>query len=374
MSLSSVDFSSGVRSSGLVYDAQQGRSQILLELLSHISSSKDPQTKLLEQFVELMLDSELPGPLPSLTKGDMLGQGSQFRVHKAETFQYKESWHAVGVGVVAVKEPICSLRSDNMLILADPNYRRQIHDMYLEMFALTRESLRSHPNVISLLAWGRDTVTWQKPFMLVMEFASQNLQELMETLGSTIDFEQKWQLCCHVGAGLDAIHDCGLAHGDLKPQNILICTEETGFRAKIADFGFCIDETDLEISQVIIGTPGWQAPEIEKNTFQVAQIDMADNFSYGLVIWSVMLLLGRCPPRSLFKSRSDAAIENYHQGCFEVSNALQEMLLQALRGLLQEDVSKRLSQISHLVASGQMAHMERYTIPCLPPSKPENNA
>jgi hypothetical protein len=92
-----------------------------------------------------------------------------------------------------------------------------------------------------------------------------------ETLTSWMRQFRTWQdivdMFVQVGAGLSAVHNAGLVHRDFKPDNVLV--DRKG-RARVADFGLA--RVDLEGDQspmaqplthsdVVMGTPGYMAPE-----------------------------------------------------------------------------------------------------------------
>lgn len=69
---------------------------------------------------------------------------------------------------------------------------------------------------------------------------------------------------------IDFIHKKGIAHRDLKPDNILINKIEEGeYKVKIADFGLSefLDGPDNKYGKLWkkCGTPGYVAPEIFSN-------------------------------------------------------------------------------------------------------------
>jgi eukaryotic-like serine/threonine-protein kinase len=88
-------------------------------------------------------------------------------------------------------------------------------------------------------------------------------------------------LAVGVAAALTAIHAVGLAHGDLKPRNVLL----SPFGPKVVDFGVAriIGRTG-PIGAGVFGTPGWLAPE------QLAghpPSPASDVFAWGLlVVWA----------------------------------------------------------------------------------------
>lgn len=78
---------------------------------------------------------------------------------------------------------------------------------------------------------------------------------------------------------LCAIHDAGLVHRDLKPSNVLLAAD--GLR--VIDFGIALaaDSTALTESGLIVGTPGYMAPEVLRTG---AVSSASDVFALGAVM------------------------------------------------------------------------------------------
>jgi len=90
--------------------------------------------------------------------------------------------------------------------------------------------------------------------------------------------------------GLEAVHKAGIAHRDLKPQNLLL---DVNFCIKITDFGLSkIMETEQDriMKTTYVGTRGYQAPELLKNQ---KYTNACDVFSMGVVLF---ILLAGYPP------------------------------------------------------------------------------
>jgi serine/threonine protein kinase len=77
-------------------------------------------------------------------------------------------------------------------------------------------------------------------------------------------------------------------HGDIKSENVLICTTKSGgVVAKLADFGCAI--ADLEPSDRVklpAFTLPWNAPESHEH-LPAADLQYTDIYSYGLLVWRV---------------------------------------------------------------------------------------
>ncbi|KAI8941751.1 hypothetical protein NX059_002955 [Plenodomus lindquistii] len=293
------------------------------------------RTKLQDLFDELRPET-LAGPVSLIGVPIKIGEGGQFYVYKQEVgFLDRQTFDA---STVAVKRPL-KLKSDPNpdapIDLADSKVQESLGHIRNEIQALTHPDLRHHPNIVRLLSWAFGE-EWDRPFVLVLELAHEDLASALKQKDAPPDF-MKVRFCSDIANGLEAIHQAQIVHGDLKPANVLIFRGETRFVAKLADFGFSTDED----TQALGGTPGWQPPETKSSL-------LGDCFSYGLLVWSVLFLGGEAPPHSTSQSRKDLALAHVdaHRNRYPV--LVTERIKTALSGLLEVDMTRRSCRVDDI--------------------------
>jgi len=173
----------------------------------------------------------------------------------------------------------------------------------LELQVLQHERASHHPNIVNVLA-----VSWQQfttmvgscdiyP-ILVMELACPQhptLGDLIKSDAVTLSLPVKLSLLRDVFEAVSTIHDLGVVHGDLKPENVLIFRATDGkLTAKISDFGFSQASTGSRGPKFEAGgTEYWNAPECLRNAPEsvrsFAKTRTRDTYSYALLFCFVLL-------------------------------------------------------------------------------------
>jgi serine/threonine protein kinase len=189
------------------------------------------------------------------------------------------------------------------------------------------ESLKQirHPNVMKLYAYNLNakypTSTARKidTILLVLEFApGGEIFDILYYTNALEDFLARTYFRQSI-FGLEACHNAGVAHRDIKPQNLLL---DSRFNIKITDFGLSkVFESDADaiMKTTYVGTKGYQAPELLLDR----PYDLAcDIFSMGVVLF--ILITGYPPFEQAhvsdrwFKPLATgnfAKFWKYHHGC-----------------------------------------------------------
>jgi serine/threonine protein kinase len=165
-----------------------------------------------------------------------------------------------------------------------------LQSIRLEIEALCHEPLRKHPNIIDILGtgWSRLSSVHNHLFpALFLEFATHGTLEQYLSDNSTVPAD-RMRLARDVGEGLNALHESGIVHGDLKLENVLVFDRGDGaVVAKLADFGSTVQLTEFEY-RFRGGTRPWNAPEWQQAIEPIYQHSL-DIYSFGLLTWSLCL-------------------------------------------------------------------------------------
>ncbi len=102
---------------------------------------------------------------------------------------------------------------------------------------------------------------------------------------------EKTALIRDVAAALEAAHQDGLIHGDIKPGNILLSVDKDGKKtALLSDFGLArlmAEECDRQSSDAILGSPQYMSPEQVEEDPRPADMS-SDIFSLGAMAFEIL--------------------------------------------------------------------------------------
>src|SRR5258706_56608 len=157
----------------------------------------------------------------------------------------------------------------------------------------------NHPGIVSVYEYGEDA---QHAYIAKEYVEGNSLREYLSN-GSPFDEHDSISIMAQLLDALQFAHDHAVWHRDIKPANILVMSSG---RIKLTDFGIArIESADRTKTNVIMGTPGYIAPEM----YLSGQIDQrVDIFSAGVLFYN--LLSGQAP----FRGRSEAVMYDvcYH--------------------------------------------------------------
>ena len=140
----------------------------------------------------------------------------------------------------------------------------------------------SHPNVLRVFDFGE----MHGAKLISMAYVdSPNLREIIRRAGR-LSWVQSVNYGVQICSGLEAAHAAGVIHRDLKPQNILVDSED---RVYVADFGLAkaLGEDQSLVSQIgqRPGTPCYMSPE---QCLGLPVDQRTDVFSFGAVLHAML--------------------------------------------------------------------------------------
>ncbi len=159
-----------------------------------------------------------------------------------------------------------------------------------------------HENVVTIYQVDQDR---DVPFLAMEFLPGESLEDRLKNAAGTLPPAEVMRIGKEVAEGLAAAHEQGLIHRDIKPANIWLAERSTplspggrgtggeGGRVKILDFGLARaarEESGLTQQGVVVGTPGYMAPEQARS----GKVDgRCDLFSLGCVLYQ--MCTGRRP-------------------------------------------------------------------------------
>jgi tetratricopeptide (TPR) repeat protein len=152
-------------------------------------------------------------------------------------------------------------------------------------------SLR-HPGIVSYVAHGHSEQG--HPFLAMEWLEGEDLSQRLSR--QPLDLEETLSLLRHAALALAVAHQHGVIHRDLKPSNLFL-RHGRPENVVLLDFGLArhvVPSTPITASQMVLGTPGYMAPEQVSGHSQLTPA--ADVFSLGCILYEC--LTGQPPFRA----------------------------------------------------------------------------
>ncbi|HET9206086.1 MAG TPA: serine/threonine-protein kinase [Burkholderiaceae bacterium] len=137
----------------------------------------------------------------------------------------------------------------------------------------------NHPGIVSVYEYGEDT----HYAFIAMEFVEgNNLRDYIAN-GTEFDEQDTVSIMAQLLDALHYAHGATVWHRDIKPANIIVMSNG---RIKLTDFGIArLENADRTRTNVIMGTPGYIAPEL----YLGGQVDhRLDIFAAGVLFYQLL--------------------------------------------------------------------------------------
>ena len=189
------------------------------------------------------------------------------------------------------KNQVYALKQMSEKNAADPDKVRQFE----KEAGLTKKL--AHPNIIKVL----DLLDTRPPSFVMEYFESENLKYALWNASERI-LKQEFRILRQVADALAFVHEQGVVHKDVKPENVLVNAQA---EARLIDFSLAQTRMDriLQFGKRSSGTPLYMPPE----QIRGEKCDLrADVYSFGVMTYE---LLTRRPP---FLGTTQGAILDKH--------------------------------------------------------------
>lgn len=197
--------------------------------------------------------------------------------------------HVLGEGafaqVVIGEDPISRERFAIKIINKDSYDVREMQFVMREVKIMMKIA---HDNIVNTY----DIFDSMKHLHLVIEYMEGG--ELFDIIADQghLSEQRASQVVREIIKGVDYLHEVGVVHCDIKPENILCKSQQWPLQVKLCDFGLAnfYDKYNNSTMTAMIGTPGYVAPEVIKREPYGPPVDM---WACGVVLY--VMLSGRMP-------------------------------------------------------------------------------
>ena len=223
-----------------------------------------------------------------------------------------------------------------------------------------------HPNIVKVTDFGIDGVEGGLPYIVTELLEGRPLSEVCRDQGPLL-LAQALPLLEQIAAAVDAAHEAGVLHRDLKPGNVFVGSESLESpRVKVLDFGLAKllagpdefrDGTSLvgtaslpgiTTTGSLMGTPLYMAPELLRRRKASRSSDI---YSFGVLAYEI--LRGKPP----FQGRLDEVLLG-HLKMEPPSLPLPIEVWLPLRAALQKDPTLRPDTAGEVVRRFRQGMME----------------
>ncbi len=167
-------------------------------------------------------------------------------------------------------------------------------DVIIQRFLREARALAAvkHPNVVQILDFGETEEG--HPFMAMELLEGDSLCDRLDG-GSVLSLRELEAIMDPVFHGLAAVHESGIVHRDVKPENIFLHLSSDGLVPKLLDFGVSrsvgkeftgLSSAIPTVQGLIVGTPQYMSAEQARG---IADIDLrTDIYSLGVILYQAL--------------------------------------------------------------------------------------
>jgi serine/threonine protein kinase len=149
----------------------------------------------------------------------------------------------------------------------------------------------NHPSIVRTLAFnGSGNPAWIAQELVEGSWTLKDFLDELRAEDKTPEgyYRRAAELVASLAEGLEAAHQAGVIHRDIKPQNILIAPDDS---PKLTDFGLArvSDDSFLSVTGEFAGTYAYMSPE-QVTAKRIGLDHRSDIFSLGVVLYELLSL------------------------------------------------------------------------------------
>jgi YVTN family beta-propeller protein len=277
-----------------------------------------------------------------LTTGSLLGD-----------FRIEDEIGRGGMGVVYRASQVSLGRTVALKVIAE---RFAEHDAFRDRFVRESRLAASidHPNVIPVYAAGDEDGL----LYIAMRFVDGTDLRTLLARGGPLAPRRAAHVVAQVASALDAAHERGLVHRDVKPANVLVAAPGAADHVYLTDFGLTkrsASDSGLTASGEWVGTIDYVAPEQLRGD----RVDgHADTYALGCVLYEA--LTGHVPfPREDDVAKLWAHISVAPPSAVEVAPNVPPALAAVAQRAMQKDPNERFPTTGEMGRAGLAACGDR---------------
>ena len=206
----------------------------------------------------------------------MLEGGEELRGISGVTYKVTRKLKEGGMGVVWLAKSSRGLP----VVLELPKLDGENDDIKIEKILIENDFLSNlkHPNIVEYL----DTINYvyqgiRFPIIVLRFIEGRRLKEIY--WGYPASEDEAMQIIVPILNAISYLHSLNIIHRDIKPENILMDNK----KPVLIDFGAA--KSGYKEAELVIGTPGWAAPEQLNGSAPSPQSDI---YSLGALIFYLM--------------------------------------------------------------------------------------
>ncbi|CAD6439716.1 ddae8d5f-1741-4f7b-b46d-a3c257f53528 [Sclerotinia trifoliorum] len=210
----------------------------------------------------------------------------------------------------------------------------------------------NHPNIISI---EKAFLSNDRLYLFTELAAAGDLYTYFDSCDNRLGDGQARLITRQIALALEYLHTKGIAHRDIKMENILITNTDVGSRVILTDFGLA-NHTEKSTGRLFscVGTEGYVAPEIvgSDSTLNRGYTIAADMWSFGILTWSLLTGESEIPRGRLSQLEEIEATKHFissdEKEAAEKWSYLHTRARSFLRGLLAIDAGQRMTAVQAL--------------------------